>query len=417
MAAFRRHPANYKWAVVFMLWFVCFFNYADRQTVAAVFPVLEREFHFDKEQLGRIGSAFMWVYAGCAVFAGLICDRYRRKDLILGGCLFWSFVTVTTGWCSKLWQFITARGLEGFGETFYFPASMSLVSDYHGGKTRSRALAFHQSSVYAGTILGSWLGAWLAMRYGWRAGFYFFGGAGMLLAVVLFAFLSEPARGEADAIASVETLSIGETFRVIFRSPAVVLLMLSFVGANAVATVFLVWTPSFLVDKFHYNLAAAGLNGAVYINVASAVSVPCAGAMADRLAQRLAGGRILVQAAGLLVGAVFVFLVGHTPDRATLIVSMTLFGLCKGVYDSGIFASLFDTIEARARGTAAGIMNTVGWGGGAFGPWLVGWLAEHGRRPTKIQNMSDAIGWGGGLYLIAAGLLLAAVLFARRERP
>jgi len=239
----------------------------------------------------------------------------------------------------------------------------------------------------------------------------------MLLAVVLFAFLSEPARGEADAIASVETLSIGETFRVIFRSPAVVLLMLSFVGANAVATVFLVWTPSFLVDKFHYNLAAAGLNGAVYINVASAVSVPCAGAMADRLAQRLAGGRILVQAAGLLVGAVFVFLVGHTPDRATLIVSMTLFGLCKGVYDSGIFASLFDTIEARARGTAAGIMNTVGWGGGAFGPWLVGWLAEHGRRPTKIQNMSDAIGWGGGLYLIAAGLLLAAVLFARRERP
>src|SRR5678809_494923 len=109
----------YKWWVVGMLWFVCFFNYADRQCVFAVFPELEREFHFNKEQLGLIGSAFMWVYAAGALFAGLICDRFRRKDLILGGCLFWSLITITTGWCSKLWQFVTVRALEGFGETFY----------------------------------------------------------------------------------------------------------------------------------------------------------------------------------------------------------------------------------------------------------------------------------------------------------
>jgi MFS family permease len=400
----------YKWWVVFMLWFVCFFNYADRQTIAAVFPVLEREFGFNKEQLGLIGSAFMWTYAGCALVAGLISDRYRRKNLILGGCVFWSFVTITTGWCAKLWQFIVVRGLEGFGETFYFPASMSLVSEYHSGQTRSRALAFHQSSVYVGTILGSWLGAWLAMWYGWRVGFYFFGGAGMVLAVVLFAFLREPAREHT------ENLSIPETFRVIFRSPAAVLLMLGFVGANAVATVFLIWTPSFLVDKFHFNLAAAGLNGVVYIHLASALSVPAAGMLADRLARRMAGGRIIVQAGGLIGGAAFVFLVGHTPDRTTLIVAMTLFGLCKGFYDSGIFASLFDSIEPRARGTAAGIMNTVGWGGGAFGPWLVGWIAEHGSRPTKIENMSDAISWGGAIYLVAAALLISAAVMVKRQR-
>ena len=65
------------------------------------------------------------------------------------------------------------RALEGFGETFYFPASMSLVSDYHSPRTRSRAMSFHQSSVYAGTILGSWLGAWFAAQLGWRSGFYF----------------------------------------------------------------------------------------------------------------------------------------------------------------------------------------------------------------------------------------------------
>src|SRR5262245_4737090 len=179
---------SYKWWVVGLLWFVCFFNYADRQSLSAVFPALEAEFGFDKEELGLIGSAFMWVYAGGALFAGYVSDRFQRRHLIMGGCLFWSLVTVATGWCSKLSQFVTVRALEGFGETFYFPASMSLVSDYHDSRTRSRALAFHQSSVYAGTILGSWLGAWLAEEIGWRVGFYVFGCAGMVLALVFYGF-------------------------------------------------------------------------------------------------------------------------------------------------------------------------------------------------------------------------------------
>src|SRR5947207_13021289 len=100
-------PSSYKWAVVAMLWFVCFFNYADRQAIFGVFPKLKDEFGFDKKQLGLIGSAFMWVYAAGAPFAGFIGDRFRRKDLILGGCFFWSIVTMVTGWCGKVWQFVT----------------------------------------------------------------------------------------------------------------------------------------------------------------------------------------------------------------------------------------------------------------------------------------------------------------------
>jgi len=414
---------GYKWWVVFMLWFVCFFNYADRQAIFAVFPKLKEEFGFDNVQLGFIGSAFMWVYALGAPAAGIICDRFRRKDLILGGCLFWSFVTITTGWCSKLWHFVTVRALEGLGETFYFPASMSLVSDYHGARTRSRALSFHQSSVYLGTILGSWIGAWFAEHVGWRYGFYLFGGLGMVLALALFRFLREPRRGDADAAAGERaahgaaggTLSVGETLQVIFRSPVVPLLMLAFVGANFVATIFLTWTPTFLVEKFGFKLASAGLSGTVFIHLASAASVPLAGTLADRLTRRMAGGRMLVQALGLLAGAAFVVLVGKTADTTTLILAMTAFGVCKGFYDSGIFASVFDAIEPRARGTAAGLMNTVGWGGGALGPVFVGWASKYGSRPTEVENMSEAIAFGGIIYLAAAALVGAAMLMLARQ--
>src|SRR5438445_8180311 len=84
--------------------------------------------------------------------------------------------------------------------------------------------------------------------------------------------------------------------------------------------------------------------------------------------------------------------------------------------DSGIFASLYDAIEPRARGTAAGLMNTVGWGGGALGPLFVGWVTQHGRRPTPMENMSDAIAFGGVIYLAAAALIFLAIFFFTRPR-
>ena len=225
-----------------------------------------------------------------------------------------------------------------------------------------------------------------------------------------------PANSRRTGVAA-GALSLRETLRVIFQSPVVPLLMLAFVGANFVATIFLTWTPTFLVEKFGFKLASAGLSGTVFIHLASAASVPLAGTLADRLTRRMAGGRMLVQALGLLAGAAFVVLVGKTADTTTLILAMTAFGACKGFYDSGIFASLFDAIEPRARGTAAGLMNTVGWGGGALGPVFVGWTSKYGSKPTEVENMSDAIAFGGIIYLVAAALVVAAMLvFARKRR-
>ena len=411
---------NYKWWVVFMLWFICFFNYADRQAIFSVFPVLEKEFGFSKAQLGLIASAFAWVYAGAAPVAGFIGDRLRRKSLILGGFLFWSIVTMATGWSQKFWQFFAVRATEGFGEAFYFPASMSLISDYHGGRTRSRAMSIHQSSVYIGTIGGGALGGFFAEKYGWRAGFYFFGLAGMALALVLSRFLREPRRGQSEMeilppVAG-ESPSVAEVIRAIFRTPTALVLMLVFVGANFVAVTFLTWMPTFLGEKFGLTLTLAGLAGTVFIQLASAIGSPVGGALADVLSRKFPSGRIAVQAAGLAIGSVFVFFTGMTRDVGALMLVMTIFGFCKGLYDANIFASLYDVVHPRARATAAGVMNAVGWTGGALAPTIIGWLLTRGGRENEVANMSLAIACGGAIYLAGAALLLvAALFFARRD--
>jgi len=105
-------------------------------------------------QLGVVGASFMWMYALFGPFAGWLGDRLSRKLLILCALIFWSGVTAATAIAHSYAQLALCRALGGLGEAFYFPAAMSLISDYHGPSTRSRAMSFHQSSVYAGSIAG-----------------------------------------------------------------------------------------------------------------------------------------------------------------------------------------------------------------------------------------------------------------------
>jgi len=189
-----RTGRNYKWFVVGMLWFVCFFNYADRQAIFSVFPLLKAELNLSDLQLSVIGASFMWVYAAGAPLAGVIGDRLSRKGLILGGLIFWSLITIATSLSHAYWQLVLFRALEGLGETFYYPASMSLLGDYHGRDTRSRAMGIHQSSVYAGTIAGGTVAGYMGQHFGWRSSFLLFGSLGALLGIFLVVLLVKARR-------------------------------------------------------------------------------------------------------------------------------------------------------------------------------------------------------------------------------
>lgn len=402
---------SYKWAVVGMLWFICFFNYADRVAVSSVFPLLADEFGFNKEQLGLIGAAFTWVYAFTAPFAGPVADRWPRKLVILSGLYVWSLITGFTALCTKFWHFIFVRGAEGLGETFYFPASMSLVSDYHGPKTRSRAMSFHQTSVYAGTIGGSALAGWLASVYGWRYPFILFGALGIVLGIVLAAFIREPRRNEAELAEQIQApndvlpqVPMRQFLREWIRTPTVMVLTTAFFGANFVALVFLTWMPTFLKEKFGRSLAMAGLEATVYIQLASMVGAGLSGILADRWRARRPGGRILAQALGAALGAPFIFLCGFTTDKLILVGAMTAFGLCKGLYDGNIWASLYDVVPASRRASAVGLMNMIAWLGGGLGAYAIGAAAVRG------VTMSAAISSTAVIYVGVAALLLFAGL-------
>src|SRR6476660_4627628 len=112
-----------KWRLVAMLWCVAFCNYADRQAIFSVFPLLQREMHLTPVQLGLLGSGFAWVYGLAAPLAGLVVDRVSRRRVILAGLHAWSLICMATALSRTSLQLFLFRAAEGLGETFYFPAS------------------------------------------------------------------------------------------------------------------------------------------------------------------------------------------------------------------------------------------------------------------------------------------------------
>ena len=405
---------RYKWWVVLMLWTICVCNYADRQAIFSVFPLLEREMHLTPVELGLLGSAFAWVYGLMAPVAGMVVDRVTRKTAIIGGLHVWSVICVLTALSQNFRHLFFFRAAEGLGETFYFPASMSLLSDYHGRATRSRAMGLHQTSVYVGTIGGGFFAGLIGQYYGWRLSFIVFGGLGILLGFALHWLLVEPRRGAAEVadLAADATpqivpvkLSFVEFLRLVGRTPTLLCLMGAFMCANFVAVVLLSWMPKFLFDKFQMSLAMSGLTATLFVQLASMVGAPVGGWLADAWRRRSPRGRLAVQTIGVLGGAPFVALCGLTPSVGTVIAALTFWGLFKGLYDANIFASVFDVVRPEARGTAAGFMNAVGWlAGGGSAPVVIGIIAQR-------ESLSLAIALASTVYLAAGALLLVGILF------
>lgn len=439
--------SNYKWFVVAMLWFVCFFNYADRQAIFSVFEPIKGEMGLSDAQLGVVGASFMWVYAAAAPLAGLVGDRFKRKTLILSGLIFWSLITVATAFSKNYTHLVICRALEGFGEAFYFPASMSLVSDYHGPDTRSRAMGIHQSSVYAGTIAGGAVAGVMADHFGWRSSFYLFGWFGVALGFVLLFFLKEPQRGQAEQVAKLDRIDLlaeikallkeqrarlmipayisasaltlllvkGTTERILIlvslaaigillmvKTPMVRVLILVFVGANFVAMIFLSWMPTYLKRQFGMSLSMAGVSATFYLQIASMFGAIAGGVLADRLAKKHRGGRMMAQAIGLLAGAPFIFLTGWTLSIPVLVLAMIGFGYFKGMYDSNIWASLYDVVRPERRATAVGVMNAIGWLGGGMGTYAIGVAAP-------IFGMSGCLSANSVVYLLVGLLMIFGI--------
>ena len=390
------HARSYKWTILGLFWLIYFMNQADRQVLFSVFPLIQKELGLSDTALGLLGSAFFWVFAILVPVAGTLGDRLSRKKIIIAALLLWSAATMTSGLASGFILLLVFRGLTGGGEAFYYPAAASMISDYHGQKSRALAMGIHQTAVYLGIIGSGTLAGFIGQIYGWRAAFISFGVAGIVLAAVAVAVLREPVRGMADAAApaiAAAVPALRTRISATLATPTFWLLMAAFMCMKLVDAAYLAWMPTLLYRKFEMSLATAGFHATFWHHAGAMLGVLIGGRWSDRMALRNVMTRPLVQVAGLLLGAPFIFLLGVTSGQGIMFAAMALFGFCRGLYDSNLFVSLFEVVPPPHRATATGMMLASAFLVGGFAPLLTG-------AATRTLPLGDALAYSSGIYVI-----------------
>lgn len=392
----------YKWELIILLWFAFFFNMADRQAYNVVLPLLSADLHLSPVQAGLVASIFLWFYAVLVPVGGYLGDISRRKRIIFWSLLVWSCGTILSGATTGLASLIIFRSIAtGGGEAFYFPSANSLIGQYHQ-KTRALAMSIHQTALYVGIIASGFIAGWLGEHFGWRTAFYAFGGIGIVLAMIMMWRVKDDAQ-TSEQIAKVKSqkVPLKVLLKAIALKPTVWALWLGFSCFYFAQIGYITWMPTFLHEKFHLSLSSAGFSSMFYHHIFAAAGVLLGGKISDMLAIRRRTVRIEVEFIGLFLGAPFIFLMGITGNFWLCCLGLAGFGFFRGIYDSNLYAVLFDVIEPRFRSSAVGIMLAVVFFVGAFAPVALGWAKTTIGLSTGLSALSAAYVVGGLILLIA----------------
>lgn len=402
-----RRTSAYAWAVVALLWVVACLNYLDRLMVASLRESLKADIAMTEAQFGLLTSVFLWVYGALSPLGGFVADRFSRKWVIIGSLAIWSAVTWATGHVDSFEAMFISRALMGVSEAFYIPAGLAMIADYHQGATRSRAVGWHMSGVYAGAALGG-LGGYIADYAGWRYGFTWFGGIGVFYAVVLLVFLRDCPVSSQAAVSNSEPA--GETKRVsVAKGLAALFGQRSFLILVAYFSLFALanwgingWLPTYLREQFNLGQGKAGLSATGYIQIASFIGVLVGGAWSDAWARRNARGRLYVPLIGFCVGGPFLFLMASTDVFLIAIVGMLVYGLGRGFSDTSTMPILCQVVDRRYRATGYGFLNMFSTFVGGAMIYVAGAIRDAHLDLSAVFRASAA-------FLVLAGLLLLLV--------
>jgi len=380
--------ARTAWLVVALLWPVALLNYLDRQMLASMkysvmdgIPTIRTEANW-----GIMLGQFKWVYAVLSPIGGYIADRFSRRLTICASLFVWSAVTWWTGHVHTYHQLLAARSLMGVSEAFYIPAALALITDYHTGKTRSRAVGLHQMAIYVGVIVGGF-GGYVAdaPTLGWRTAFDACGILGMFYAVPLLLLLrdaptatsnpnfpeSSPTRLASSRHSPLQTLTA------LLTNISFILLVLYFTLPALAGWVVRDWMPGILKQQFNIGQGKAGVAATLYWQAAAICGAIAGGYLADRWTRRTPRGRIYVSAIGMALIVPAMFGVGNAPTLLAAVAFLVLFGVGWGFFDCNNMPILCQIVRPRLRATGYGIMNLVSISAGGIADYAFGLMRDH----------------------------------------
>jgi predicted MFS family arabinose efflux permease len=380
-------------------------NYADRNVLFAVQPLVQDEFHLSNAQIGYLTSAFLGFYMIAAPFVGPLADRYSRKLIIVLGAIFWSGLTLLTAVTHTYTELLVRHTLVGVGEATFVTIAPTFVADLFSQEKRGRILGVFYLAIPVGSAAGYLLGGNLAPHYGWRFPFYIAAAPGFLLALAVM-FLKEPPRGQFDSVQDkVAPGTFWSTVRSLAGNPAFLTSTLGMAAMTFSLGGIQVWMPKFLFSERNYTLAAANFTFGIIIVVDGIVAALAGGWLGDYLLRRMKSSYYLVSAASMLLG-VPVMIVALFVKGPLMVPAIALAAFFLLLNTAPLNAAVINSVGAHIRATALAVnIFIIHILGDVPSPTMMGWVAD--KRSLQAAFILPVIAMG-----VSAAILFYGMKFA-----
>lgn len=396
----------YPWLVVALLWVVALLNYMDRQMLSTMQESMKVDIvELNKaEAFGALMAVFLWIYGLVSPFAGMVADHVSRKWLVVGSLFVWSGVTYLMGYAENFTQLYWLRAFMGISEALYIPSALSLIADWHEGKSRSLAIGIHMTGLYTGQAIGGF-GATIAAMFTWHSVFHWFGIIGVVYSIVLFLFLHENPSHTQSTSAATHSKASTNPFKglsIVLSNWAFWIILFYFAVPSLPGWATKNWLPTLFATNLGIDMSSAGPLSTITIAVSSFVGVIVGGILSDRWVQRNIRGRIYTSAIGLGMTIPALILLGFGHHIVAIVGAGLCFGVGYGIFDANNMPILCQFISTKHRGTAYGIMNMVGVFAGALVTQVLG-------KWSDVGNLGLGFAILGGIVVIALILQLACL--------
>ncbi len=375
-----------------------FVNFAARQAVIPLIPLLRDHFHATDAELGSLQTFLLIVLAVGSIPFGFFADRFSRKAIIALGIFFWSAASFAGGLVSSFLFFFIARGLVGLGEAAYAPAAQSMISGAFPVERRAFAQAIFASGMLLGGATGQAFGGIIGPRHGWQYVLFLVALAGALPGLALFG-LEEPPRGPRSEVVPIPRL---------LSVPAFLAMISAGICITFSTVSLLTWGVDYAKSYKDFTLREASVLLALIALVASVLGVLIGGFVADRLHRRLAYGRILAIAAAFLLAAPFLLLAIQAEEKTIVLLGLTVAVFFMSWYHGPVTAVLHDMMPRRAHATSVGVYMFATQLVGGLGPHVVGKISD-------LHDLQLGLQIAVAIMVCGALLMFLVIHFIRRD--
>ena len=405
------------WFLVAVLSVASVVSYIDRQIINLLVEPIKQDLGMTDLQISLLqGFSFALFYAVMALPLAWVADTQNRKWVVIGGVIFWSAASFSTGLATSFALLFAARMAVGVGEATLAPAGTSMISDCFRQESLPAAVGVFTGSGFVGSGLALLLGGYVVNALTLAGPFEMLGRSFQpwqvtfmvvtLLSIpvlLLLALVREPVRRDGNRALAVDDAPSRLEVITFLKANLQLIGLLALGLACLVAAQFGIgaWTPSFLIRVHGWTQLQVGQWFGPIVMAGGLAGVVGGGFAAQALARRgVVDASLRVTIAASLIAVPFAIafpLVSNVWLSLALLTAVLVLGTVPFGAGVSIFPSITpNRFRAQVLALYLLIANLVGY---SLGPTTIALLTD--------RVFGDPLAIGRSLAIAPAATLLA----------